>query len=219
MNKDRYKYKLFGRFRGRKKISNLIPKNFNNFDINIKNQINKNIYNILDIGSGSGENSIHLSKSNIKSFIVACELFEDGNINLCNEIVLNNIINISIYRGNVLEFLDTLKDILIFDEVWILFPDPWPKIRHQKRRLINNMFLKNIHLFMKKSGKLMIASDSKSYIHSIMKNIYNAQSLYLWKNQNFYAWNYDFLNLPKTKFNEKAIKMNRNSMFFELIKI
>ena len=112
-----------------------------------------------------------------------------------------------------------MKDNLIFDEVWILFPDPWPKIRHQKRRLINNLFLENIHSFMKKSGKLMIASDSKSYIHQIMKNIYNAQSLYSWKNQNFYAWNYDFLNLPKTKFNQKAIRMNRNSMFFELIKI
>ena len=79
---------------------------------------------------------IYLSKLYPKANIIACELFHDGNLNLCNEIFEKKIKNIFLFNGNVLEFLDKIKKELIFNEVWILFPDPWPKKRHQKRRLL-----------------------------------------------------------------------------------
>ena len=72
----------------------------------LKNQ--SEYYNILDIGSGSGENSIYQSMKFPKSKIIACETFVDGNINLCCEIFKRNIHNILIYNGNVLELFDTI---------------------------------------------------------------------------------------------------------------
>ena len=106
-----YKYKLFGRFKGRKK-KYLIP--LNEFDLyihnkNINTNININDYNILDIGSGSGENAVYLSHLHSKAKIFTCELFEDGNINLHNKIIEHKINNIRMYKGNVLEFLDYMK--------------------------------------------------------------------------------------------------------------
>ena len=112
-----------------------------------------------------------------------------------------------------------LNQYSIFDEIWISFPDPWPKVRHHKRRLVNSLFLKLIYSFLKKNGKIMITSDSKSYIRSISRTVYECRYLFLWKNQNIEEWNYDLLSLPKTKFNKKAIKSNRNSMIFKLNKI
>ena len=215
----RFKYKLFGRFKGRKR-NNKINSNFlNEFNIDLQKHINKKVYNILDIGSGSGENALHLSKIYPNAQIITCELFEDGNINLCNQIVLNKIKNISLYRGNVLQFLDALNQKYIFDEIWILFPDPWPKLRHHKRRLINSVFLESLPYFLKEGAKLIIASDSQSYKRTIIKLIYKFKKIYLWKNQSYEDWNYDLLDLPKTKFNKKAIKSNRNSMIFKLFKI
>ena len=216
-----YKYKLFGRFKGRKK-NYLMP--FNEFDLNIHNKnINTNIkindYNILDIGSGSGENAVYLSHLHAKAKIFTCELFEDGNINLHNKIIEHKINNIRMYKGNVLELLDYIEIKKIFNEIWILFPDPWPKVRHHKRRLINEFFLKKIHLYLKNGGKIMLASDSQSYIRSIMLTIFNTRGYYFWKNQKIDEWNYDILDLPKTKYYQKAKKSNRNPIFFHLIKI
>jgi len=219
MKKEQYNYKLFVIFKVRKKKNNSTFNLLNEFNIDIKKDINKDNYNILDIGSGSGENAIHLSKLYSNVQIITCELFEDANLNLCNQIILNKIQNISLFQGNVLEFLDILNQKSIFDEIWVLFPDPWPKVRHHKRRLINDNFLKFIYFFIKKNGSLFIASDSQSYNRSIINIIFRLKNLFLWKNQNFEDWNYDLLDLPKTKFNKKAIKSNRNSMIFKLNKI
>ena len=216
---SRFKYKLFGRFKGRKKIYHPSFQNIKKYQFNLEKDINKSKYNILDIGSGSGENALFLSDIYPKSKIITCELFDDGNVNLVKQIKKNKIMNICLFQGNVLEFLDRAEPLLIFDEIWILFPDPWPKIRHHKRRLINNFFLGNIHKYLKHSGKLMIATDSQSYIQSIIKNIFLIQSTYTWNNQKVSDWNYGNLELPKTKFYKKAMKLNRNSMFFELLKI
>ncbi len=215
----RFKYKLFGRFKGRKKIHHSSFQDLKKYQFNLEKDINKSKYNILDIGSGSGENALFLSDIYPKSKIITCELFDDGNVNLTNQIKKNKITNICLFPGNVLEFLDHAEPLLTFDEIWILFPDPWPKIRHHKRRLINNFFLGNIHKYLKHSGKLMIATDSQSYIQSIIKNIFLIQSTYTWNNQKVSDWDYGNLELPKTKFYKKAMKLNRNSMFFELLKI
>ena len=57
-----FKYKLFGRSKGRKKNKNFLLNNLNEFDFNIKKDLNKKSFNILDIGSGNGENAIYLSQ-------------------------------------------------------------------------------------------------------------------------------------------------------------
>lgn len=216
---ENFKYKLFGRFKGRKRNHKIFEKNHKKYEIDLNKKIDKFKYNILDIGSGSGENAIFLSNIFPKAKIITCELFEDGNINLCNLLIDNNIKNIYLYKGNVLEFLDKININLIFDEIWMLFPDPWPKIRHHKRRLINYSFLLKIHRYLKKDAKVMIGTDSDSYTQSILLSIYNSRDIYNWENQIVSQWDYNVLNLPKTKFSEKSKKSNRKSMFFVLKKI
>ena len=122
-----FKYKLFGRSKGRKRNKNLLFNNLNEFDFNFKTNLNNKSFNILDIGSGNGENAIYLSKLYPNSRIITCEIFEDGNINLINEINKLHINNIFLFKGNALQLLDELKKDIIFNQVCILFPDPWPK--------------------------------------------------------------------------------------------
>ena len=93
---DRFKYKLFGRFKGRKKNQPLNSESITEYVVDIDKEIDITKYNILDIGSGSGEISIHLSLSNYNNKIIACELFKDGNINLVKKIKENNIKNMLI---------------------------------------------------------------------------------------------------------------------------
>ena len=219
MTLEKHKYKLFGRFKGRKK-KYLVPfHGLNEYQVNIGIDITHLNYNILDIGSGSGENAINLSSRHLNSKIITCELFEDGNINLYEKIKKKGINNISLYQGNVIEFLDKINLTEIFNEIWILFPDPWPKKRHHKRRLINVTFLKMIYPYLKKNSYLMIATDSQSYIMSILSTIYHSKKLFFWENQSKTSWDYDNLDLPMTKFYLKAKRLNRKSIFFKLKKI
>ena len=154
------KYRIYGRKKGRKKRNYDLDQSF------IKSIIKKNIIlnekcnNILDIGSGSGENSIYLSTKFPNSKIIACDAFLDGNISLCKKIFNKNLQNICIYNGSVLEMFDTIRKQNIFDSIWILFPDPWPKTRHFKRRLINSNFMEILCNMIKKNGKVHIGSDS-----------------------------------------------------------
>jgi len=213
------KYKIYGRTKGRKKKKHDLNQNFIRSiitkDINIKKKDN----NILDIGSGSGENSIYQSIKFPKSKIIACETFLDGNINLSHEIFKNNINNILIYKGNVIELFDTIRKKNVFDSIWILFPDPWPKKKHFKRRLINSDFTKKLISMIKKNGKIHIVTDSQSYLRQILFNIYKFRNYFLWENQTIYSWNFDLNKLPRTKFYKKAIKSNRKPFYIRLKKL
>ena len=219
MNKLKYQYRIYGRQKGRKKIEILNESFYINSLINIEKDIKKNKKIIIDVGSGSGENSIFLAKKNPNSLIIACEPFLDGNINLCNQLYKMKIKNVKFYTKNVLKLFNQIKNNTYFSEIWILFPDPWPKKKHHKRRLLNYNFFKKIYFLIKKRGKIFIATDSESYLKSILMNLYNLQSIFKWENQNPQNWSYIRNNLPHTKFFKKANSSQRCTFFIKLRKI
>ena len=215
---ENQEYKLFGRKRARKKkqINNIkeVSKYFVKFI-----EFKKNKRYVLDIGSGSGENSINLSNIYPKSEIIACDIFLDGNYNLCNKIIDKKIKNISIYNGNVLELLDSIKTTNLFNSVWILFPDPWPKKKHFKRRLINKKFMLKLNKYINKGGFVHIVIDNQSYFRQILNVIYDIRKYLLWINQDKISWEFDLNIFPETKFYKKAIKYSRNPIYIKLKKL
>tara|TARA_B100000029_G_scaffold473258_1_gene514481 strand:+ start:308 stop:964 length:657 start_codon:yes stop_codon:yes gene_type:complete len=216
---ETFKYRLYGRSKGRKKLKKISNYNIEDYFLNIKNDFKKKDKIIIDVGSGNGENSIKLSTENKKSLIIACDKFNDGNINLCNYIKNNNLNNIKLYNNNILKLLDSLNKKNFVREFWILFPDPWPKNRHHKRRLINVLFLKYIYSYLDKNGKIFIATDCVKYIFSIIKCIYEVRQLFKWNSDTPQTWKYEILDLPHTKFFKKAKKSNKKTFFVELKKI
>ena len=190
-----------------------------NYKLNIKKDIKKNKKNIIDVGSGKGENTLFLAKKNPDALIVAIEIFWDGNINLCKQLSKLKLYNVKIFSSNVLKLFNYLNKDDYFNEIWILFPDPWPKKKHHKRRLINDNFFIEVYPFLKRNGKIFIATDSSSYLKSIMNSIYKTKSLFNWLNTKPQDWIYEMLDLPSTNFFKKAKNSNRTSFFIELTKI
>ena len=219
MNKKSYKYRIYGRTKGRKKIQSVDKCFFENYKINLEKDIKKNTKNILDVGSGSGENTLFLAKKNPDALIIAIDIFRDGNINLCNQLSNLKLYNIKLFSSNVHKLFDHLNKDNYFSEIWILFPDPWPKKKHFKRRLINDNFFKKVYPYLKKNGKIFVATDSISYLKSIMNSIYKIKSLFNWQNNKPQNWIYEKENLPYTKFFKKAQNSDNPSFFIELVKI
>ena len=132
-------YRLYGRTKGRKKNKN------NDSFLKIKLiSIDDKKYNILDIGSGFGESTIKIAKKNKKKIVICCEKYIDGLNNLFKKVQKELLDNIYIYQGNVHQMLDEYCSKNSISEVWILFPDPWPKKKHFKRRLIDKYFFNKI---------------------------------------------------------------------------
>ena len=219
MKKISDKYTIYGRKKGRKKIHSVNKDFFVNYKINLETDIKKNKKNIIDVGSGWGENTLFLAKKNPDALIIAIEIFWDGNINLCKQLSKLKLYNVKIFLSNVLKLFDHLNKDDYFNEIWILFPDPWPKKKHYKRRLINDNFFTTVYPYLKKKGRIFIATDSSSYLKSIMNSIYKTKSLFNWLNNKPQNWIYEMLDLPCTKFFKKAQNSYRTSFFIELVKI
>ena len=218
MHLNNYKNRLYGRTKGRsnKKIdienySELIQK----FSVS---KLDKNKSYILDIGSGYGETSVFFASLYKKDTIIACDKYINGNFNLVNQIQKKNITNIRLHSGNVIDILENNKKKKFFSLVSIFFPDPWPKKKHYKRRLISKSFLEILHPFIKNKGRICIVTDSISYSRSIINCIYSTK-LYYWSNQKTqYIDVKNYYNV-ETKYYKKAIISGRKPILFILTKI
>ena len=218
MFSSNYTNRLFGRTRGRskKKID------FKNYYETVKKfkfqNFNEKFDYILDIGTGYGETSIFLAKKFIDKIVISCEKYIDGNIILLKNIEKNKIHNIRLHNGNVYDVLENTNK-KYFRLVWIFFPDPWPKNRHAKRRLITSDFLLNLHKILKENSEVYIASDSTIYVRFILNSIYNCKDYFVWLNQsemNLYIKDYFDID---TKYYKKAINSQRIPSLFILRKL
>ena len=102
----------------------------------------------LEIGFGNAENIIFQAINNPSYLFIGSEGYMSGIGTLVSSIKENNINNIKIFSDDIRLLLDQSPK-KVFDSVIIICPDPWPKEKHHKRRLINKSFLKMVHDFMK----------------------------------------------------------------------
>jgi len=203
------KFKIFGRKQGRKSKKNLKIKLLKKYLLNIPSDLTaKKI--ILDIGSGNGENTLFLSKKYSNYLIIAVEIYQDGNINLCTQLHNKKINNVKIFNQNILILFEKFNFNSLIKEIWILFPDPWPKKKHHKRRLINSCFLNQIIFLLDQDKKIYIVIDYSSYLISILKTFYNSKS-FRWINDLPNEWDYSLNISKKTRYFEKSLRNNRKS--------
>ena len=101
MNNIINKFNIYGRKKGRKKLKSIDINLINNFLLKFDTDFN-NKKIILDIGSGNGENTLYLAQKFPEKLIIACEIYIDGNINLCNQLIKKKITNVKIFNQNIL---------------------------------------------------------------------------------------------------------------------
>ena len=120
----------------------------------------------LEIGFGNAENIIFQAINNPSYLFIGSEVYMSGIGTLISSIKENNIKNIKIFSDDIRLLLDQSPK-KVFDSVIIICPDPWPKEKHHKRRLINKSFLEMVHDFMKDDSNIYISTDWENYAESI----------------------------------------------------
>ena len=132
---------------------------------------------ILEIGFGNGEHLRDLAIQNPDKIIIGAEPFANGVAALLSSItnesdntLKSEYKNIRIHPDDVRLLLKKLNGKK-FSEIWVLHPDPWPKAKHEKRRLLNHDFLNLLYVFMDKDSEIIIGTDHWEYYDWIVEQL------------------------------------------------
>jgi len=132
----------------------------------------------LEIGSGNGDNALELASRCAALEVIAAEVHRPGIGHTLLEIERRALRNLSVYDGDAVELLRACPAAM-FDAIYVFFPDPWPKSRHHKRRLLNAELLELLATRLKRHGRLFCATDDADYARHIMTAL---AALATWEN-------------------------------------
>ncbi len=158
---------------------------------------------VLEIGFGMGTSTAEIAKANPNKNYIAIEVHSPGVGNLIKLIQENDIFNLKIIQHDAVEVLNTMIKNDSLDGIHIFFPDPWPKKRHHKRRLIQESFLKLMAQKIKQSGYLHITTDWEDYALWII-DLLDKETLLQKTSEDFFR-KPDYR--PLTKYENRGIKL------------
>ena len=170
----------------------------------------------LEIGFGGAEHLIWQARLNPGTGIIGCEVFEDGVVKALTAIEEAGLMNV---RLAVLDAREVLRWLPAgsLARVFVLFPDPWPKKRHRKRRLVSRPFLDLIAQMMAPGAELRIATDIGDYARSILLAAKDHPAL-LWQAAGPPDWRERAADWPQTRYEAKASAQGRRCYFFRFFK-
>ena len=162
----------------------------------------------LEIGFGDGKYLFEQALNNPKQSFIGIEVFESGLANTYKKIEKFNITNLKLIQGDVAQIFSKNKSKNLFDLITIFFPDPWPKSKHKKRRLLKKNFFLILQSLLKKEGKIIIKTDWQDYAEEIIETLKDLKF-----NFDRESVNVDSKELI-TKYEEIALKEKRRVMTF-----
>jgi len=159
------RFQLYGRRKGKalrphhtRLIAELLPK------LGVDpNRIDRTKPVRLEIGFGGGEHLAHQAELHPDIAFIGAEPFINGVAKLLALIEAKGLRNISIHAGDARELFSGLPDGSL-DRIYLLYPDPWPKTRHLRRRLVSQENLLHFHRLLQPGGLFLFASDIDHYV-------------------------------------------------------
>ena len=158
---------------------------------------------ILEIGFGMGDATIQMAKASPQCHFLGIEVHTPGVGNLCKRIFEENVENIRIIQHDAVAVLNHMIPEGSLDSVHIFFPDPWPKKRHHKRRLIQAPLVQLLATRLKKGGVLHCATDWQDYAEQMLA-VLSAEAL-LQNTSDGFSPRPDLR--PKTKFEARGERL------------
>ena len=139
----------------------------------------KKFYSLnLEVGAGDGECTLALARNLPTEAFVAAEVYRVGLGRILHAVNAERLVNVRVVETDVMDLLPDLPD-QYFDRVMVFFPDPWPKKRHHKRRLIQAPFLAEVARVLRRSGCLFVATDIEDYAIQVLEQIEHSSH---WRN-------------------------------------
>jgi len=171
----------------------------------------------LEIGFGGGEHMLAMAAANRHVGIIGCEAFINGVAMLLSGIERAGVSNLAIHPGDARDLMDVLPDGSV-GQVFLLYPDPWPKRRHHKRRFVNPENLDPLARIMAPGALLRIATDIGDYVrHSLEVMVRDRR--FAWTAERPGDWRESWAGWPGTRYEAKALRECRTPHYLTFIRL
>jgi tRNA (guanine-N7-)-methyltransferase len=170
----------------------------------------------LEIGFGGGEHLAAQAEAHPEIGFIGCEVFENGIARLTTAISNRGLGNIRIHAEDARPLLAALPAGSIA-RTFLLFPDPWPKARHHKRRLVTRPTLDHLARIMPPGAELRLATDDPDYL-AWMLEVATTHPAFQWTARTAADWRTRPADWPPTRYEEKALAAGRTPAFLRFVR-
>ncbi len=160
----------------------------------------------LEVGFGGGEHMVHQAAAHPEVGIIGCEPYINGVAMLLGKLRDAAVENVRIHPGDVRDLFDVLPPESL-DRAFVLYPDPWPKKRHHRRRFVTPDYLDPLAAAMKPGAELRIATDIADYVRQAMAEVPRAG--FAWTGERPSDWRTPWDDWISTRYEQKAIREGR----------
>ncbi|MCO8145027.1 tRNA (guanine(46)-N(7))-methyltransferase TrmB [Rhodovulum tesquicola] len=160
----------------------------------------------LEIGFGGGEHMVHQAGRNPGVGIIGCEPFINGVAMLLGKIRAAGVDNVAVHPGDVRDLFDVLPGASIA-RAFLLYPDPWPKKRHHRRRFVTPDFLEPLARVMRPGAELRVATDIPDYVRQTLTEVPKAG--FDWLAEGPGDWRQPWDDWLSTRYEQKALREGR----------
>lgn len=160
----------------------------------------------LEIGFGGGEHLVHQAAGNPDVGIIGAEPYINGVAMLLGKIRRAGVDNLAVHPGDARDLMDVLPDGSI-ERAFLLYPDPWPKKRHHRRRFVTPEHLDPLHRVMKAGAILRVATDIPDYVRQTLEEVPKAG--FEWLAERPDDWRTPWVDWISTRYEQKALREGR----------
>jgi tRNA (guanine-N7-)-methyltransferase len=171
----------------------------------------------LEIGFGGGEHLLWQARNHPDITFIGCEPYEDGVIKVLDAIETERLTNVQVHMGDARDVLRALAPATI-TRAFILFPDPWPKRKHRKRRLISRPLLDLLASVMRPGAEFRFATDIGDYARSALEALAR-ESRFFWAAESPADWRQRPPDWPETRYEAKAAAAGRKRYYFRFLRV
>ncbi|MCI4662686.1 MAG: tRNA (guanine(46)-N(7))-methyltransferase TrmB [Neomegalonema sp.] len=171
----------------------------------------------LEIGFGGGEHLLALAKAHPELGLIGSEHYVDGVAKFVAAIEREGVENIRLHAHDARDLMDVLPDAGL-GRAYLLYPDPWPKLRHHKRRFINPENLDQFARILRPGAELRVASDIPDYIRHTLQQVMD-HGAFEWLAERSADWHQPWDGWTRTRYEAKALREGRRPCYLRFRRI
>ncbi|MCK0126210.1 tRNA (guanine(46)-N(7))-methyltransferase TrmB [Gelidibacter sp. F2691] len=170
----------------------------------------------LETGFGGGEHMVHQAATYPEIGIIGCEPYINGVAMLLGKIREAGCENVAVHPGDVRDMFDVLPAESI-DKAFLLYPDPWPKKRHHRRRFVTPEYLEPFHKVLKPGAEFRVATDIPDYVRQTLEEVPRAG--FEWLGERAEDWRTPWSDWISTRYEQKALREGRTPHYLTFRRI